>query len=194
MSSQHGRCRKHGVYSRAARNIQGLRATPKPHLGLCVAMKVCNAGPGGWLTSAGPPKGAFPFVAPSWHPQRDRMARGVATPIGAVPRWLWPCLKPTRPARTPLGSPEVHIGHPISPSAPLRDLGSWPEWADGAPWRAPKGRHMGPEAHSDRALSPWASYEPPLARVVEGLRRRLHEVIFFVTFFLWCRTTQKSER
>ena len=29
---------------------------------------------------------------------------------------------------------------------------------------------MGPEAHGDRALSPWASYEPPLARVAQGLQ------------------------
>ena len=150
------------------------RATPRPNRGLSVAMRVPTGRGGGWLASAGPPRGAFPFVAPSWHPRCVRMARGTATPIGTLPRWLGPCPEPTRPARSPPGSPEARIGQSgqgvQSASAPLRVLGPWPERAGVASWRAPQGRQMGPGAHGDRPLSPWASYGPPLARVVQRLK------------------------
>ena len=148
------------------------RATPGTNRGLSVAMRVPTGRGGGWLASAGPPRGAFPFVAPSWHPRCVRMARGTATPIGALPRWLGPCLEPTRPARSPPGSPEARVGQSVlgvqSASAPLRVLGPWPERAGVASWRAPQGRQMGPGAHGDRPLSPWASYAPLLARVALG--------------------------
>ena len=60
--------------SRPSKTTQ--RASPNAHRALCGAVGVPTAGGGGWLASAGPPRGAFPLrrslLAPAKQPHGAR--------------------------------------------------------------------------------------------------------------------------